>query len=162
MDEDQFWDIIKRSKRSDPEQQAVRLCKLLAEVSPASIKEFQKILVKKVKSAYRWDLRVVAHIVDGRCSDDGFLYFRAWLVSRGKEAFELALEDPESVGRLVKNDGCENEELLYAAPQAYEQVTGREMAAASFTSKGKPAGEKWDEDDLPYLYPKLCKKFGFS
>jgi hypothetical protein len=77
-------------------------------------------------------------ICDGLCSGDGFWYFLVWLIGLGREAFELAVADPDNlasvpevvglVGRPV--DAWQDDEwprlesLGYVAWEAYQQVTG--------------------------------------
>jgi hypothetical protein len=50
-----------------------------------------------------------AYIIDGGCSDDGFEYFRCWLISRGKETFIKLKANPDSLITLVvENEVCMN------------------------------------------------------
>ena len=37
-----------------------------------------------------WD---AAYLINGGCSDDGFDYFRGWLVDQGRETFERCLAE---------------------------------------------------------------------
>lgn len=37
---------------------------------------------------------------DSLCSGDGFWYFQAWLIGLGREAFELAVADPDNLAGL--------------------------------------------------------------
>jgi len=58
------------------------------------------------------------------CSDDGFEYFRCWLISQGKDVFENALRNPDSLvkafAKLKQTDNIpELEEMLYVCTQAY-------------------------------------------
>ena len=50
--------------------------------------------------AYRADLWDVAYAINGGCSDDGFVYFRWWLVMQGEDILEAALENPESLAEI--------------------------------------------------------------
>ena len=50
--------------------------------------------------AYRKELWGAAYLMNGGCSDDGFEYFRAWLISRGKKVYEQVLSDPDSLDSL--------------------------------------------------------------
>ena len=50
---------------------------------------------------YTWDLWGVAYILKGGCSDDGFEYFRAWLIARGRDFVAQALADPEGLGVAI-------------------------------------------------------------
>lgn len=161
MNEEKFWELVEKSKKS-PDDQASRLKSLLVKISPAEIEAFHRILLQKMHSAYRWDLWAVAYIINGGCSDDGFLYFRGWLVGRGQRVYEGALVDPATIAKSVKDDECEDESFLFSSVDAYEELTGQEMPREEFDTVGDPVGERWKEEDLPKLYPKLCKKFGLS
>jgi hypothetical protein len=111
--------------------------------------------------SYRWDLWGAAYIVNGGCSDDGFEYFRAWLISQGRQYYEKCLRDPEAVGaRAERDDRAEDEEFMYCAAEAYQEKTGRELPRIEVARSPTPAGHPWEESDLPKLYPKLAKKFG--
>jgi hypothetical protein len=39
-------------------------------------------------------------ICDGLCSDEGFFYFRLWLIGLGRDAFELAMAHPDNLASL--------------------------------------------------------------
>ena len=99
---------------------------------------------------------------NGGCSDDGFEYFRCWLIGLGKDKFEQALQNPESITEFTDPD-CdfyENEQLLYAGMAAYEQVAGEEMPARNNDSGGSdPKGVPLSEDDVYSLFPKACEKY---
>jgi hypothetical protein len=43
--------------------------------------------------------------MNGGCSDDGFEYFRAWLLAQGRDTFEKALEDPDTLAALEDPEG---------------------------------------------------------
>ena len=123
--------------------------------------------------AYRWDLWAAAYIINGGASDDGFQYFRAWLVSRGQSVFEQALKDPAGLETFVPNDSAwlaELEEMLYLPVYALEQKTGEEVPLPEplETTEGieieieievvEPAGEPWDEKTVAKLYPGLARQ----
>ncbi|MBI4268356.1 DUF4240 domain-containing protein [Candidatus Uhrbacteria bacterium] len=161
MEAGQFWNIIEQSKSDDCDQQAENLESLLskekAEVSVAFQERFEKLML----DAYRWDLWAVASIINGGASDDGFAYFRAWLIGQGRERFEKALEKPESVGDWTEPDNeYECEMLWYTGRNSYEKKTRRDYPEISGRAHpDEPKGEQWKEEDLEKLYPALTKKF---
>ena len=162
MTEEQFWRLIKQSKRGteDCEEQAEKLILVLTKLEPKEIIEFDRYLFKLKVEAYRWDLWAVAYIINGGCSDDGFEYFRGWLIAQGKEFFESVIKNPEHAAKKVKDgEEVECESILYAAQSAYEQKTGEEIPPSTRKYPSKPKGKKWNENDLQKLYPKLCKRF---
>jgi hypothetical protein len=38
-----------------------------------------------------------AYLANGGCSDDGFDYFRGWLIGQGRKVYETVLADPDSL-----------------------------------------------------------------
>ncbi|MCE5229806.1 DUF4240 domain-containing protein [bacterium] len=161
MIDEKFWKLIEQSGagRADCEEQVENLIGILARLPAQEIIEFDRILLEKRILAYRWDLWGVAFIINGGCSDDGFEYFRCWLIGQGREAFERVLQDPESVADLTDEHGIECEDLLYVASQAYERVTGSEMPMVKRIYPNEPVGEPWDESDLSKKFSKVSRKF---
>jgi len=68
--------------------------------------------------------------MNGGCSDDGFEYFRNWVISRGKEVYLKAKENPDSL--ISQKDNAEDdmfdfESFWYVSLEAFEQKTGEEL-----------------------------------
>ncbi|MDB5805516.1 MAG: hypothetical protein JWN73_2838 [Betaproteobacteria bacterium] len=103
----------------------------------------------------------MAYLVNSGCSDDGFEYFRCWLIGQGGAYFEAALKDPErAADNAQPGEDAEGEDLLYAAASAYESRTGdANMPRGRASPLAEPAGVAWDEDQVGELYPNLAKKF---
>ena len=163
MDIERFWNLIEVSKlgTEDCEEQIENLSELLTKIEPAEIIDFDRQLRERLVEAYRWDLWAVAYIINGGCSDDGFEYFRGWLIAQGKDYFEAALRDPQNAAqRASVDEEAECESIFYAASQAYEEKTGEEMPATEILEPAEPAGQKWNEADVEALYPRLAKRFG--
>lgn len=110
----------------------------------------------------------------GGCSDDSFDYFRAWLIYQGKDIFEAALTNPETLipvfAQIEPGDVPELEELLYIADRAYEEKTGGdadEYFNLYSQLKDGPYGFPeiefdWDDDDdsLERKFPRLWELYG--
>ncbi len=165
MNEEKFWKLIEESRLnlSSPYDQSNQLVDLLKKESKEDIIGFDRIFTAKRFESYRWDFWAVAYILNGGCSDDGFEYFRCWVIGNGKSAFESALKDPVSMANLTSpdNDMNENEELMYAASIAYEVVTGSKMPYSK-AKYPEIKGEEWNEEELPNRYPALCNKYGWN
>lgn len=170
MDKVSFWKIIDSTRKEaegDPDAHIDLLCERLQTFEPDEIVEFDRIFNEYWARAYTWDLWAAAYIIGGGCSDDGFMDFRGWLISKGEKAFEKALADPESLLRVVREDDeCQYEGFQYVASQAWEQKTGKGMddfPARRESHPATPLGTPWSEsnesDELQRRFPKLFKKF---
>ncbi|HEV2293591.1 MAG TPA: DUF4240 domain-containing protein [Tepidisphaeraceae bacterium] len=168
MDDTQFWKIIKRAKSEadgDPEAIAEGVHQQLTELPASEIESFDAILRSKVAAAYAWKLWGAAYLMNGGCSDDGFEYFRGWLVAQGQKVYEAAVADPDSLAKVAdpENDQHECEDILYVAMRAYEGVAGKQLPVPAGTSQApEPSGERWDFDDQEATarqLPRLARKY---
>jgi hypothetical protein len=163
MDINRFWSIVDRvhGRAGDDLDERISLLKEeLSELELEDLAAFQRHYDAQIARANRWDLWGAAYVINGGCSDDGFRYFRDWLISEGRATFEAALVAPESLADLPKAAAAENELFGYAALEVHEAKGGREIERDMSGELGDPAGESWDEDDLPELFPRLSKKYG--
>ena len=113
--------------------------------------------------SYHWDLWAVAYIINGGCSDDGFLYFRAWLIGNGKERFEAAMANPSVVGEWVnQGDNIQCEMMMTPGESAYAAITGQDIPddAETCVYPQEPQGQPWEERHLWSRFPTLTAKFG--
>ena len=165
MDEAQFWKIIASGGKKvldDQELQLAAIRKELMKLPPKVVQAFSRIYGSKLDEAYRWDVWGAAYVINGGCSDDGFHYFRGWLISRGQETFEKALKEPDSLAKITdpENDWYEFEELEYLPLEVYEKLTGEQMPREADSMPDETQGKQWDfDDDKEVLrrFPKLAK-----
>ncbi|MER7346578.1 DUF4240 domain-containing protein [Streptomyces aurantiacus] len=170
MDETEFWEIVDSTREAaegDPEDQAELVVDRLLEYDPDSVLDFARHFEARYNRAYRWDLWGAAWILLDGASDDAFDYFRCWLIGQGREVFEGAVHDPDSLADLLDDfddeiDG-DGEELGYAADEAYERMTGTVAPDLGIApAPPEPEGTSLDfEDDrvLAERYPKLWERF---
>lgn len=159
---DEFWKIIEAARTPARRGEAdVELIKRnLRGMKAEEVLDFCRELRRRRVESYRWDLWAVAYIMNGGCSDDGFDYFRGWLISKGRKYFETALADPARAADDAGLDACECEDLLYLPASVYEEKTGRPLPKeADITFPADPAGKAWKEDELAALYPALWARF---
>ncbi|GAA4005554.1 DUF4240 domain-containing protein [Allokutzneria multivorans] len=168
LDENTLWRLVEESAAgaAGVEEQARRLTELLTARTPSEVVEFERLFAAQLARANRWDLWAAAYVALGGCGDDGFDYFRAWLISLGRKAFEVALADPDALAGLGYDDEDfgDGEWLMYSAAHAYEQLTGQELPPAESRPAGT-AGEPFDEDDwngLVLRFPRLAARFDLS
>ena len=163
MDRDSFWKIVDDARQTSGDvcDVAPGVVEHLETLEPAEIISFGQNMSDLLNETYRWDLWAVGYIVNGGCSDDGFEYFRAWLVAQGRERFEAALKDPKLIGDWAEPGENECEDLMGAGWDAFHAKTGGGFPSGAITGNrsADPTGEPWEEDGLEKLYPNLCKKF---
>jgi hypothetical protein len=112
--------------------------------------------------SYTWALWGAAYLINGGCSDDGFDYFRGWLICQGRDVFQRAVHDPDSLAsHSAPNVECE--EALSVARCAYEVASGGTEMPRVLHPKPELGEEVWDFEDAAEMkrrYPKLYAKYG--
>lgn len=169
-DVEQLWAQVERARASDPDLEAVveALGEQLTASAPDVIASFDRGLARVFERSYSWALWGAAYLINGGCSDDGFDYFRGWLVAQGRAVFEAALTNPDSLadaltGVDTDEGDCECEDILYVANDAHREQTNQDLDGESVEL---PAlGDGWDFDDgdeMAARYPRLWAMFGWD
>lgn len=168
MTEDTFWQIVQRSYDrcgGHRDEQAETLAEELETLSPEEIADFDRHFEVLRLKAFTWDLWGAAYIIGGGCSDDAFLDFLSWLISRGKGVYERALVDADSLAVYPKELDDETaffEEFAYVASDTYEHQVGELPDYELPPWPEEPAGEHWPEEDVAALrarWPRLWEKY---
>ncbi|MET9963117.1 DUF4240 domain-containing protein [Streptomyces sp. NPDC006326] len=154
MDTQTFWKLIETARaEAGPDHVAPCAAQLLARRPAAEIAAAQQVLWDLLAQSYRSPLWAAAYVINGGCSDDGFDYFRGWLLTQGEAVFTRALADPDSLAehpavREAAAEGLElwDEAALSIAWTAYESATGCTLPADSFTISYPPLDPAWDFD----------------
>ena len=174
MDRETFWEIVDaardragagaddRGAEDDP-LPGVLTDLLVERLTADEMLAFVDVAGDLADDAYAWPLWGAAYLVEGGCSDDGFMDFRDGLVLSGRAAFERAVSDPDSladhptVAAMARGGsawfGFESLDSLVG--DAWSRATGEDdeayYAARERTSSGharsEPVGEQWDFDD---------------
>lgn len=126
MDKNTFWHIIDsvNSEVSGSDLEGVlRMTQAkLQDYSPQEIAVWANFL------RYYRDLADTSGVFAASCvlndymSDDGFMDFRAWLISRGKEVYLAALRDPDSLVGIEIPKSTRFESYGYVAYDAYKEI----------------------------------------
>lgn len=176
MDEEQFWAIVQTAvdEAGNDEDEYLEVVK--RELSKLSLKEmigFRLRTDKLLYDSYTSEMWCAGYLMNGGCSDDGFEYFRLWVISRGRKVYEAAMANPDNlidyIGDDAEMDFFEFELFWYVALEAFEEVVDAELYDyiddENFkTREGNyPNFEfNWEEDEpesMQKLCPRLFEKF---
>ena len=169
---DEFWRVVDGARDGGGESAAVveGVRAQLAARPAAEIVGFHRHLRRVLDASYREDLWGAAYLINGGCSDDGFDYFRGWLLAQGQAVWQTALADPDSLADHPEVRAhrpyqdfyiyLECEDILGVAYHAYEALTGQELTVEVAGMRPRPPelGEDWDFDDATEMrtrYPRL-------
>jgi Protein of unknown function (DUF4240) len=160
MDETGFWKIVQDAHDTsggDMDRKCALLRQQILPLPGSEAVEFAEFFDASMAKAYNFPLWGAAYVINGGCSDDTFDDFCATLISRGRQAFERALSDPDSLAEDSDESDWFYEGYQYAVTQGVEAVAGHRPQRRM---PDQPAGARWQEGDLGTLYPKLSAKFG--
>jgi Protein of unknown function (DUF4240) len=167
-----FWDLIDHSAalEANPDAQLADLRASLSDLSASQIADFERMFYETMRQSYSWDLWGAAFLANGGASDDGFEYFRFWLISKGRIVFHKVVASPDSLADLLapgSGGDFEFEEFAYVARKAWQTKTGQDWkempVIANIAYDKQPSGTAFTENpaDLAKRYPKLWKRFGW-
>ena len=172
-----FWDVIGKSRAAagcDDQKFLQQIHTELMKMDVHEIGQFKGILEEYKDLAYMPGLWDAAKLMNEcGCSDDGFIDFRAWLVSQGKETYLAALANPDSLAAVDSPADCAFESFSYVADMAYEEKTGHRFlpdAALQLdagTLDSIHADIRYAEGidrlrtgkEIPDALPRLCENF---
>jgi hypothetical protein len=152
MNDDQFWHVISvacRLELSPDDDWAEELQAVLVNYDPAEIVEWNHIFDRMAARAYTIDLWGAAYTINGGASDDGFYYFRCWLIGMGRDVYEAAIANPDSLADAVDPRTVAEAEIYAAAHRAWMDVTGK-LDTDPYPARNESAklvGEAWDFED---------------
>lgn len=175
MDTDTFWGIIATARaHSGPDKPFDQgLADCLAGCTPSEILRYQERFDQLHAALYRWDVWAAAYLIGGGCSDDGFTDFRAGIIAQGRDWYEKVTASPDNLaghpavggaGNRSRSSALFYETVNYAAPRAFERVTGDRdgfYAALGHDQDSRehsghsPAGEDFDFDDAQQMRRRL-------
>ena len=176
MNEDQFWAIVQKAVDEAGDDEDEYLEVVMHELSKLSLKEmvgFRLRTDKLLYDSYTSEMWCAGYLMNGGCSDDGFEYFRLWVISRGRKVYEAALANPDNLIDYIAEDAdmdfFEFELFWYAAIDAFEEATDADLYDYidddNFTTRegNYPNFEfNWDEEDpesMKNLCPRLFERF---
>lgn len=192
-----FWEAIEKSNRFkkahwseyDIDEHLENLTIHLSKFGKERLILFEKTLQEKLSELYTAEIAELSiilecefkaengnYVFNDYLSDDGFIYFRCWLLLKGKEFFEDITKDIQSFvsGKYSFNIGdCWAEGLLYVSDEAYsenhENTDESEIRDAvdelypdnHYDSMNRKMNrEPKGGADLQKMYPKLVQEIG--
>jgi hypothetical protein len=177
MDRKHFWEILDMLEgyRDDGARYEALVDKL-SRLPAEEIVDFARLYDELAAAAHRTDLWGAASLINGGASDDGFHYFCVWLVGQGRQVYEAAVRDPDTLADVVDPDDVAEGDLDGAAGQAWVAKTGRteddfhaalEQRRNALERRRKPraqpaADEDWDfedEEELRRRFPRLAAMY---
>ncbi|MBC7292429.1 MAG: DUF4240 domain-containing protein [Actinotalea sp.] len=170
MDPSELWDLIEtaRDEVADPtdaDTVAEVIAAYLEERGAAVVVAFDAALRAVVDESYTTPLWAAAYLINGGASDDGFEYFRGWLVAQGRDVFEAALAEPDSLAdvpavraAVAEGEELESEAMLAVAWDVYESLTGDELPGTDRAALPglEPMWDFDDEDEMRLHLPRLA------
>jgi hypothetical protein len=168
MSVDEFWSIVAAARTSaadpdDSEEVADRTLRLMTALPAETISDLAQALWDLRAHSYRRDLWQAAYLINGGCSDDGFEYFRGWLLTQGRETFEHVVAAPDTLADLSivqriaadSESDLECESMYGVAWDAYQAVTGSRDLPRPVTGRYPQLGPGWDFEDNSELHRRL-------
>lgn len=173
LDEDHYWRIVAASLantgREDDQEEL--LIAQLEKLTPKEIIGFRLRTDKSLYDTYTPEMWCAGYLMNGGCSDDGFEYFRNWVISRGRDVYYKAKANPDSLIAEADDslDMYDFESFWYVALEAFQNKTGKDLY--DYISQDFKFGEadyptmtfNWRESDpesMRRLCPQLFERFG--
>ena len=178
---DEFWTFFEavREKSTSDAQLPDAFTEELSRLPIPRIARFQRNLMELMEEALTWKLWDAADIIfqPWGASMDTFVYFRLWLIAQGRDTFERALREPDSLadhpflqrfaaGAWENEDFPEMESLMYSAEGAFERVLEKLPPAIAARTEppdeleSRPREVPWEQRPPEEgRYPRLARLF---
>jgi hypothetical protein len=126
------------------------------------------VLWDLMADSYTNPLWAAAYLINGGCSDDGFEYFRGWLIAQGRVTFERIVANPDALAELpfvyasaTEGLDLDGEEVLNIAWNAHITATGEQLPVDAFTIRYPELDPAWNfdfdnRDEMARRLPRLA------
>lgn len=157
MDDDRFWQMVEwANEQSDGDMEMKYWCLYvqILQLSPKEATAFSAIYDRHHDLSYSWSMAEACDILLDGAGSDGFDDFRAALLSMGRQVYERAIDDPDSLAEV--NASIETwrfESYSYAVMKAVNQVTGDDVKRA-IPAPRELSGKPW-QSLMVERFPKL-------
>jgi len=133
-DPDRFWKIIGETLHAaSRKEQVAALKKQLQGLPDDDLIWFAGDYRRAQEALHTRMLSIAADLAVYYCSDDGFVYFRSWVISRGRDAYEALRANPDDLVTLLpepeQHDSCDLdfEEFQYVVSDVWQERSGGRM-----------------------------------
>jgi hypothetical protein len=164
---DEFWAVIEHSRESGETSSvglSASLAALLTGRSRDDLIAFAEIFHRQSFRAHREDLWAAAEVIAGEMGDSSFIEVRSWLVSLGRQRFERAIQDPDSLADVPDawaGDISSFEIYAGAVLDAWEQThEGQLPAHPGLDFDFDDPDDRGSPDDPAAVYPRLVARYG--
>lgn len=152
MEESQFWAIIEAGGPYDLDSRGRQLASVRRQLKKLSAMEvyfFYRLFCQRLIDAQTWDLWAAARLINGGSSEERFVFFRAWLISRGAAVYTAAVENADSLAAVTQPGRGDHEfESLFRLPRkVHFDLTGDDVPRLGLAWPAEPTGEQWDFSD---------------
>lgn len=158
MTDDRFWALMEASPSPDA------LHAQLATLGDGDLLLFERRHAELHAQAYDWGLWGAVYVLHGGCSDDTFIDFRSYLISLGRQVYDSALADPDSLADATLDAAADTwEDWTSPTMRVMHERVGRWAFAGSPPfSPTEPTGDEWQEDgeELARRFPRLTAAYG--
>ncbi len=167
---EQFWETIDQARgvrpgekgQTVPSASPSKLLAILKDTPVDDVKSFMSLYYEQLIKLNHWNVWGAGYVIAGGMSDDGFHYFRSWLIGKGQAAVELALTDPDGLAPWIDDPEVDNELLEYVALEVLEAKGIEDDPRDDYevSSDDEPEGKPFDEDAVFGQFRNLSARFG--
>lgn len=171
MNEDQFWRIIAQSleKSNNKREQKEYIEKKLFLLPLKEILGFQLKVYQLMYDTYTSEMWCAIHLLFNGCSDDGFEYFRNWLLFRGKDSYYNAKQNPDTLLEVMEKAEkayCYSMQYFWGvAMDTFEKRTGHFFGGyidwdnfQPHESNHPPIELNWNDENSESIRKKICPR----
>jgi len=176
LNEEQYWTLVDNSLKltQDQDQQGQYLISEIKKLTLHEMIGFNLRTAHLLNEIYTSEMWCAGYIMNNFCSDDGFEYFRCWIISRGKEVYYNAKANSDYLVNEVVEGRKWYEFGLFgvAADEAFEETTGKELLDHIDYAHPRIAETFWEPivfnwhpdnpESMKQICPKLYDKLGYG
>ena len=186
MDENIFWKLVTNNSHLSLENHNENIIKELSNFSQQDILKFELIMRDRLIEIYNWNVLATFELLhpspifleEGKpwekqidyFSNDGFLYYRCWCLSQGKEFCATLVNNPNEI--LKNNINFKDnwfESLIYVSRASLKLKKINEDLIDTLpnethydTGNFEMTGKKWKVNDIEKIYPALASYFNYK